>query len=157
MQLEQWAIRNGVSYQALHDLKVNVLGMEPTVTAVPGMSEAAVQSRIRLEAARLGYGLWRNNVGVLEDRNGRPVRFGLANDSAQVNRVLKSGDLIGIRPVLIGPEHVGKTIGQFVSREIKEGSWRYGGTEREVAQQNWALRVNSLGGDARFATQEGTL
>ena len=158
MQLEAWALRHGVSHAALHDLQVTLLGLEGTPASVAGMSEAAVQSRVRLEAARVpGMRLWRNNVGALNDERGVPVRYGLANDSAALNKVLKSGDLIGIRKVLITPEHVGRHIGQFVSREIKAGGWSFRGTAREVAQGNWAALINALGGDARFASGEGTL
>lgn len=120
-------------------------------------SEAAVQVAVRLEAARKGVALWRNNVGVLLDRRGVPVRYGLANDSSAVNANFKSADLIGIRPVLITPAHLGLTIGQFVSREVKAEGWRYTGDEREVAQLRWAELVLSLGGDAAFCTGEGTL
>lgn len=121
------------------------------------MTEAAIQTLVRLEASRKGLVLWRNNVGVLTDERGVPVRFGLANDSAAVNRNIKSADLIGIRPLLITPEHVGHTIGQFVSREVKAAGWRYTGTPREAAQLRWAELVLGLGGDAAFATGEGSL
>nr|WP_297388188.1 hypothetical protein [uncultured Roseateles sp.] len=133
------------------------LGMEGTAHDVPGESEAATSVRVRLEASQKGMRLWRNNVGVLQDETGRPVRYGLANDSPAVNKHIKSADLIGIRPVLIQPQHVGLVLGQFVSREMKEGGWQYKGTEREEAQLRWAQLVASLGGDAAFATGVGTL
>lgn len=63
------------------------------------MNEAAVQAAIRVRAAELGVRPWRNNIGVFENAAGRPVRCGLANDSAQLNKRLKSGDLIGWLPV----------------------------------------------------------
>lgn len=158
MQLEQWALKHGVSHAALHDLRVGLLHLDyEAPAALAGMSEGAVQSRVRLEAPRRGVRLWRNNVGVLEDKRGVPVRYGLANDSVAVNKVFKSADLIGIRPVLVLASHVGKTLGQFVSREIKAGGWRYTGADREPAQLAWANLVNTLGGDACFATEEGTL
>jgi hypothetical protein len=122
-----------------------------------GASEAGVQSRVRLEAAHKGCYLWRNNVGVLPDRYGRPIRYGLANDSKAVNKEVKSGDLIGVRPVLITQVHVGHTIGQFLSREVKPGAWRYSGTDREQAQLAWVELITSLGGDACFANNEGTI
>lgn len=121
------------------------------------MTEAQIQALIRLEAARLGMRLWRNNVGVLLDRNNRPVRFGLANDSAQLNAAFKSSDLIGIRPILITQDMVGQTIGQFVAREVKEANWIRRDTPRERAQQAFIDLINELGGDAQFATEEGTL
>jgi len=117
-------------------------------------SESDVQNLVRLAASRAGVRLWRNNCGASLLANGSFVRWGLANDSAEMNRVIKSADLIGIRPVLITPAHVGATIGQFVSREIKAPNWIAKDTERERAQRAWATLVNSLGGDAAFTTGE---
>ena len=114
------------------------------------MTEDDVKKVILLKASKLGWRLWRNNVGVLKDERGVPIRFGLANTSKAVNGELKSGDLIGIRPVLITPDMVGKVIGQFVSRECKESHWKYNPRDtRDVAHGRWAALVNSLGGDAK--------
>ena len=121
-----------------------------------GTSEAHAQSVVRLDAAAQGVWLTRNNVGVLQDRNGRPVRYGLANESKQQNEVMKSADLIGIRPVAITPDMIGGTIGQFVSREVKPAGWSYTGTGREAAQMTWARLVIKYGGDAKFATGAGS-
>lgn len=120
-------------------------------------SEAAVQAQVRLEAARKGLRLWRNNVGVLTDERGVPVRYGLANDSKQLNSVVKSGDLIGWRPVLITPAHLGITIAQFVSRECKRVGWTYKGDAREQAQLRWAEMIIADGGDAAFCCGQETL
>lgn len=122
-----------------------------------GKSEAWVQSAVRLEASQKGIKLFRNNVGALKDERGRLVRYGLGNDSMQMNEVLKSADLIGIKPLLIQPHHVGHVFGQFVSREVKTPGWQYTGTGREAAQMAWCNLINSCGGDAAFATGEGTL
>ena len=117
-------------------------------------NEADVQNLVRLAASKLGVRLFRNNVGASLLANGSFVRWGLANDSAEMNRVIKSADLIGIRPVVITPEHVGTTLGQFVSREIKAPNWIARDTDRERAQRAWATLVNSLGGDAAFTSGE---
>lgn len=121
------------------------------------MTEADVQNLIRLEAAEKNLLLWRNNVGAMLDVKGRPVRFGLANDSPAMNKKIKSSDLIGIRPVLITPAHVGTVIGQFLAREVKPDTWKYTGTNREKAQLNYLNIVAKNGGDAAFATGTGTL
>ena len=121
------------------------------------MNETDAQSTVRLEAAELDVLLWRNNVGVLLDATGRPVRYGLANDSKAMNKKTKSSDLIGLRKVLITPAHVGTIIGQFVAREIKPSGWQYSATDREKAQLNYLNLVVDYGGDASFATERGTL
>jgi hypothetical protein len=138
--------------QQLRDAITEVgLAGQPTLRP-GGEGEAAVQTRARLNAAREGVHLWRNNVGALQDDTGRVVRYGLANDSRQLNERIKSGDLIGIKPVVITPAMVGQRLGQFVSRECKRPGWRYTGTEREQAQLAWAELVLSLGGDAAFVS-----
>lgn len=147
--IHDWARDRGVSYAALMDLAQR-LGANSVPDVSSLASEAGVQSRVRLDASQSGVYLWRNNVGACYDDNGNFLRYGLANDTAKVNTVLKSGDLIGVRPVFITPEMVGTFIGQFVSREVKKGNWHYTGTEREIAQKNWAELITSLGGDARF-------
>lgn len=155
----RWAARHGVTLAALNELQA-LFGMHGGHDLPPeakGTSEAAVQAAVRLEAARKGVRLFRNNVGALKDERGRLVRYGLANDSKQVNEICKSGDLIGWRPLLIGPQHMGTVVAQFVSRECKEPGWRYTGTEREVAQLNWAQLVTAGGGDAAFCSGVGTL
>lgn len=155
----QWAARHGVSLQALAELQA-VFGMHgghDLPPEVKGTSEAAVQAAVRLEAARKGVRLFRNNVGALIDSRGVPVRYGLANESKQVNEVMKSADLIGWRPMLIEQRHVGTVVAQFVSREVKAVGWHYTGSDREPAQLAWAQLVTSGGGDAAFCTGTGTL
>jgi len=158
--LHTWATRWGVSLECLRDLQTTLGTYTPPLSEdapEANKSEAWAQSAIRLEASRKGLYLFRNNVGALEDRSGRLVRYGLANDTKQMNETLKSGDLIGWRPVLIQPQHVGHTVAQFISREVKAPGWQYTGAARESAQLAWANLVNSRGGDAAFATGPGSL
>jgi hypothetical protein len=154
--LEAWAMRHHVGLDALVELRALLLPSDAS-EAVAGASEAAIQTQVRLEASRLGGRLWRNNVGAGVLQDGSFIRWGLCNDSAQINKVVKSADLCGIMPVLITPEHVGHIVGRFVCREVKAAGWKYRGTDREVAQARWAEMINALGGDARFATGIGTL
>ena len=89
------------------------------------MSEGANQNRIRDHFAQQGVRLFRNNSGVLPNERGRPVRYGLANDSAELNRQIKSSDLIGWRPLLITPDMVGQVVAQFASVEVKDDDWQF--------------------------------
>jgi len=155
MNLHDWARKWGLSIECLRDLQITLGTYTPPLAPdAPGVgkSEAWAQSALRIEASRKGVKLFRNNVGALADKTGRFVRYGLANDSEAINKVLKSGDLIGTKPVLIEQWHVGHVFGQFVSREMKSPGWQYTGTDREVAQLNWINLINSCGGDAAFAT-----
>lgn len=156
----QWATRHGISYQAIEELRA-IWGEVPTyLPKVDELdkTEAYTQSRVRLEAPHKGVTLWRNNSGAFTNaETGQLVRFGLGNDSKNLNDSIKSSDLIGWRPILITPAMVGKTIGQFVSRECKRPNWKWTGTERELAQRKWAQAVIAGGGDASFCVGEGTL
>lgn len=128
----------------------------PKITGKP-LLESVVQSMIVQEAALKCCMLWRNNVGCLIDRNGRPIRYGLNNTSKKANDEYKSSDLIGIRKMTITPEMVGKTIGVFVAREVKREGWKYKGSEAEKAQKRYIDLVNEMGGDACFANEVGTI
>lgn len=103
-------------------------------------TEAPAQAEVIVRAFEMGFALWRNNSGVAREEH-RHVRFGLGNDSAKINKVWKSGDLVGV-----GPD------GRFLMPEMKHPLWVFKGTEREVAQANAINQVNALGGIAFFCT-----
>lgn len=160
MNLHQWAARWGVPFEAVAELQ-DIFGMNGTATTNPPKSncdgeDAALQA-VRLEAPRKGVMLWRNNTGAMQDATGRVVRYGLCNDSKALNEKIKSGDLVGIRPIMISPDMIGYTFGQFVSREVKAPGWHFTGTDRETAQLKWIQLIASRGGDAAFCTGEGSL
>jgi hypothetical protein len=158
MNVDQWAQRWNLSSQALIELRAVFTDIPAVnISDKKNKSEASVSNVVKLEASRKGLRLWRNNVGAMKTEEGNYIRFGLANESEAINRQVKSADLIGVRPVFITPDLIGRTIGQFVSREIKHPGWKYSGTEREKAQLAWAQFIAAQGGDACFATGEGTL
>lgn len=110
-----------------------------------------------------GERLFRNNRGALLDSRGKPVRFGLANDSTAEGEQLKSGDLIGWEPVLITPDMVGSFLPVFKSVEVKPHGWKPPGVGpikdargkltaygHYLGQKNWADLVNGEGGIAGF-------
>jgi hypothetical protein len=119
-------------------------------------SEAEVQADVRLRAPLVRAHLFRNNTGVLHDKNDRPVRYGLANESAAVNKVLKSADLIGWQSVTITADMVGQTLAVFLSVEVKpedfNGPSGKAETERYAAQAAWANLINKAGGRAYIVT-----
>jgi hypothetical protein len=171
MTLSEWARKWNVPPQAFAELAACSI-VEPDPDAlVGGKTEAYVQSAIRLEAPEKGVYLWRNNVGagavvdfklLCDECRGktkgrRMIRWGLANDSKKLNEVLKSADLIGVKPVRITPDMVGCIIGQFWSRECKREDWEFRGTPEELAQLEWATLINSLGGNARIVKAVGSL
>lgn len=152
--VHQWAADWGYSPFSVLDLMTRLgMGFEPQqLIELEGWSEAAIQNKVRIDAAKVGILSWRNNVGALPDATGRLVRYGLCNDTKQLNEKLKSPDLVGIKPELITLAHVGTTIGQAWFRECKEYGWKYTGTPHEVAQAKFGQIVIAKGGDFAFTT-----
>jgi len=157
MNLTAWAIKWGVSIDAINEMRreLGIVYQPPIET--DGMSEAAVSSRVMLEASEKGIWLLRNNVGGGKLVKGGFVRWGLANESKAQNKIIKSSDLIGIRPLLITRSMVGSIIGQFVARETKPENWHYKATEHEIAQLAFINKAVSLGADAKFTNKVGSL
>jgi hypothetical protein len=99
--------------------------------------ETALQNKIRMALSEKGILNFRNNTGALKDKDGRLVRYGLCKGSS---------DIIAIKPVLITPEMVGETIGQFVAIEVKTP------TSRPTKDQlNFNKQINDKGGIAIIA------
>jgi len=118
------------------------------------VSEASIQRRIMLALTQAGCRVLRNNVGqgflgelvtVLPNgdavlRNWRRVHFGLAPGSS---------DLIGWRPLVIQPEHVGYPLAVFTAVEVKSERGRV-----TPAQRDWLAAVRKAGGIAAIARSE---
>jgi len=114
-------------------------------------SETDLTNAILLACRRDGVRLWRNEtsgawVGRYEGRdkqgrvilsNARMIQAGLAKGSA---------DLIGVQARSITADDVGKTIGQFVSIEVKQPKGRVA-----KAQKVWMEVVRRMGGKAVIA------
>lgn len=134
-----WAERWDIHPQAVAELALMIQPIEHTS---PSSSEQATQQAIRLESFKHGNAMWRNNNGACFDDTGRMIRYGVGNDSKQINEKWKSGDLIGIQ---------GST-GRLVMCEVKRPDWRAPENDRDIAQQNALTQVNALGGIGFFAT-----
>jgi hypothetical protein len=151
VDLEAWARRHGVSSQAMAELAGVLSAVPAPPRDVAPQSEAATQTDIRLAVPRYGGTVWRNNVGVLKDETGTPVRYGLANDSQRVNRQVKSSDLIGFFPFTVGAQHVGRRLAIFTAIECKAAGWTWRGDAREEAQRRFLQLVEAGGGIGTFA------
>jgi len=154
MTIEDWAWMWGIPQAALDDLQARIMQAVPPAPGVKADgSEAYTQSLVRLAAPAAGLTLFRNNVGVLTDKTGRPVRFGLANDSKSLNETIKSADLIGWQSVTVTPEMVDSKVAIFTSIECKKADWQPGEDPvREAAQRRWAELVLAAGGKACIST-----
>ena len=139
-----WATKWKIPPEALQELRAQMGVFDYPIPGDDKIgTEAYATKMVRMAAAKHGVTLWRNNVGAGKDEHGNFFRFGLANDTPQMNKSIKSSDLIGI-----GPD------GKFYAREVKKPGWRYMGTEREQAQLKFLELVTARGGDASFTTGE---
>lgn len=108
-------------------------------------AEAPLLSAFATRASILGSRLFRNHVGHHLLANGRRITSGLAPGSA---------DLIGLTPVVITPDMVGKTVAMFLSVEAKRPGWKEPKTPNKTrrGQIAWQAMINSLGGNAGTAS-----
>ena len=114
---------------------------------------------VRETASSTGLRLFRNNNGACKDETGRVIRFGLGNESKRINDEIKFGDYIGVTPIIITPEMVGKVVGVFTNIEVKpkgtlDATLRKAKKPktREAAQLKAIELVRSFGGFAGFCT-----
>lgn len=84
-------------------------------------AETQLVRSLLLAASAQGVTLFRNNVGVLQDRAGHYVTYGLA---------VGSPDLVGFMPLTITPRMVGKKISVFVGVECKTNTGRISEPQR---------------------------
>jgi len=102
------------------------------------MSEAAIQQDIRLSLGKCpAVRMFRNNVGAIKAPDGRVIRYGLCNGSA---------DLIGWQTVTITPEMIGQRFARFLSVEVKAPKGRL-----THEQETWRAAVLRAGGIAIVA------
>ncbi len=163
MTLFEWALKWRIPPDALNELVTTCVHVGPPED---GGSEAGVQREVRLEAARLGKYLFRNNRGAGKMESGNFVRYGLANDSKKLGDAVKSADLIGIETMYVTIDMVldsllenpqGFKVGRFLSVEVKAPNWKYSGTVEEMAQLKWAAAINAAGGRAIITNRTGCL
>lgn len=130
--------------------------------ATTTMSEHLIQQRILLACGSGDARLWRNNVGTGWAGQSTRVTPGNARAIAQALRpgdvVIRGGrplhaglcvgssDLIGYRRLVVGPEHLGRSLAVFAAVEVKTDRGR------PTAEQTTFLRhIAEAGGRAGIA------
>lgn len=103
-------------------------------------AETGIVKDLLVYGSELGARLFRNNSGSLPDLNGRWVTFGVGNPPGG------GSDLIGLTPVVITQDMVGKTIGVFTAAEIKTVKGK-----KADEQLAFIETIRRLGGKAGFA------
>lgn len=153
--LYDWFNRHDVSDAARAEF-VQLFGFTPeTPVELNGKNEAYVQSTVRLAAPTAAMTLFRNNVGALKDERGVPLRFGLGNDTAQLNKVFKTGDLVGFQSGWFRDYETLEPVkvAVFAMAECKKAGWRHCPTnQHEISQLRAINMVNTAGGIACFTT-----
>lgn len=115
--------------------------------------EAPLMKELQIAASQLGARLFRQNAG--QGWVGKAEKFSRAKTVAvqpgdvliRKGRPFHAGhegmsDLGGWSPLVIGPEHLGKTLAVYLQAEVKAGALT---TE---AQRRWIEAVNRAGGIA---------
>lgn len=92
------------------------------------MSEIDIQNEIRIALSQRGIVIFRNNLGVLQDKKGNFVRYGLGNPGGS--------DLIGLTPE-----------GRFIAIEVKIPSGKV--TEDQENFLNVIKKNGGISGVAR--------
>lgn len=147
MTIHDWSLRWQVPQQAMQEL----MTMDVPYQTSFDTTEASTQQKLRLSSATIGANLWRNNNGAGVNDRGDFMRWGLGNDSKRVNDAFKSSDLIGITPIMITQQHIGRVFGIFTAVEVKKASWKGVQNDREKAQWRYLQLVLNKGGFATFA------
>lgn len=104
------------------------------------MREPELIRRILLRSSEQGARLWRNNCGMLQDKEGRWVRYGVCNPGGS--------DLLGFSPHLVVPSDIGRTLAIFTAIEAKTGRLR-----PTHEQQSFLDAVERAGGIARVVRE----
>lgn len=100
--------------------------------------ESTILKDIMLKLSRGTSRLFRNNVGVLQDRDGRYVRYGVGGNGGS--------DLLGWDTIIVTHEHIGARLAVFCAVEVKKD-----GETPTPEQLDFLAMVSAAGGRAGVA------
>lgn len=102
-------------------------------------SEKRIESEIQLALSKNGTIPFRNAVGVGYTKDGSIFNYGLCKGSS---------DIIGITPVTITPDMVGKTLGIFTAVEVKKSRSGYKASDTQRRFIDMVIRNGGIAGVA---------
>ena len=108
------------------------------------MNETEILNKIKTKLSKLGFTIFRNNVGAWRAKNGQYIKYGLCKGSS---------DLIGWKPIVVTQEMVGKLVAIFSAIEVKRPSKSITSDE----QINFIKSVKEAGGIGVIAKSEDDL
>lgn len=150
MNFQEWQLQYPEAAAAL-----NAVVVPQKIEENESLSEAGVQSRVRLHAPENRQFLGRNNSGAYSKKKPPTdgTRWGWCNESAKFNKVFKTSDVIGYTRVLVTPEMVGKIVAVFTGLEIKDPDWTLTPGDNHAQAQNACItKILTDGGIASFIT-----
>ena len=154
--IHDWAHRHNLHNSLAFAELLQLMGYTPeTPVELAGKNEAYVQSCVRLAAPMQGYNLGRNNRGALPNEAGVPIRFGWLNDTPALDKVCKTGDLLGYQSGWFRDFETFDPVkvAVFAMAECKKSGWEFNPNDkREVAQNRAIQMVLAGGGIAAFTT-----
>lgn len=100
-------------------------------SAIKEMKETNIQNFSLIAGSQSGAMIWRNQVGTFYNRSGNPVKVGNVG----------AADSLGVVPVVITQDMVGKTIGVAIACEFKAKRGR-----QSDDQKRWQSNFEKRGG-----------
>ncbi|QHJ79216.1 MAG: hypothetical protein [Caudoviricetes sp.] len=97
--------------------------------AIKEMKESNIQNLSLVAGSQSGAMIWRNQVGTFYTRSGAPVKVGNVG----------AADSLGVVPIVITQDMVGKTIGVAIACEFKAKRGRQS-DEQKMWQANFEKR-----------------
>jgi len=83
-------------------------------------AESNISNAIMIALSEAGCLVWRNNVGVLPDKNGRPIRYGLGTGSSDLIGLCADGTFLAVE-VKTATGRVSPAQTKFIAAVLRRG------------------------------------